>query len=117
MHSPLSRPQAHSRPRPHTVLSPHGEDHDFCLLFFLAARGATAQATAEINPWKPSGTVYWIPSPMRLNIGYTDQTASRRRKVSSFSTGPTHWPAQRTHAGQEIPIFSRPGTSIPCGPP
>ena len=50
------------------------------LLVFLAARAAAAQ---EINPWKPSGTVYWIASPIRLNLGYTDQNGKPAAAVVS----------------------------------
>lgn len=58
------------------------------LFVFLAVRCAIAQATAEINPWKPSGTVYWIASPIRLNLGYTDQNGKpSAAEVSSFSAG------------------------------
>jgi hypothetical protein len=48
------------------------------LFIFLAAHGAAAQ---EINPWKPSGTVYWIASPMRLNLGFTDENGTPRAAV------------------------------------
>jgi hypothetical protein len=52
----------------------------------LGARAALAQAPAEINPWKPSGTVYWIASPIRLNLGFTDQNGKpSAAMVSSFS--------------------------------
>jgi hypothetical protein len=56
------------------------------LLVFLAARAVVAQANAEINPWKPSGTVYWIASPIRLNLGFTDQNGKpSAAEVSSLS--------------------------------
>lgn len=38
----------------------------------LAAFSAAAVAQTETDPWKTSGSNYWIPSPLRLNIGYTD---------------------------------------------
>jgi hypothetical protein len=78
MHSPLSGPKQFSRRTLKAAIS--------VLLVFLAARGAAAQATAEINPWKPSGTVYWIASPIRLNLGYTDQNGKpSAAMVSSLS--------------------------------
>jgi hypothetical protein len=41
-------------------------------IVLLAAFSATAVAQTETDPWKSSGYDYWIPSPLRLNIGYTD---------------------------------------------
>jgi hypothetical protein len=56
------------------------------LFVILAARGTVAQATAEINPWNPSGTVYWIANPIRLNLGFTDQNGKpSAAEVSSLS--------------------------------
>jgi hypothetical protein len=53
------------------------------LFVILAARAAITQ---EINPWKPSGSVYWIASPIRLNLGYTDQNGKpSAAEVASFS--------------------------------
>jgi hypothetical protein len=48
------------------------------LLVILAMRGAAAQ---EINPWKPSGTVYPIIGPIRLNLGFTDENGTPRAAV------------------------------------
>src|ERR1700728_3236732 len=44
----------------------------FAAIVLLAAFSATAVAQTETDPWKTSGYNYWIPSPLRLNIGYTD---------------------------------------------
>jgi hypothetical protein len=56
------------------------------VLVILAARAAVAQATAEINPWKPSGSVYWIANPIRLNLGYIDQNGKpTAAEVSTLS--------------------------------
>jgi hypothetical protein len=78
MHSPLSGPRQFYVRTLKAAIS--------VLLVFLAARSAAAQAGAEINPWKPSGTVYWIANPMRLNLGYTDQNGKpSAAMVSSFS--------------------------------
>ena len=86
MHSPLSG----LRPIPVRALTQFSrrtvKATISALLVFLAARGAAAQATAEINPWKPSGSVYWIANPIRLNLGYTDQNGKpSAAEVSSFS--------------------------------
>jgi hypothetical protein len=43
------------------------------VLIFLATRSVVAQAAAEVNPWKPSGTVYWTANPIRLNLGFAGQ--------------------------------------------
>ncbi len=78
MHSPLPGPRPFSVRTLKAAIS--------VLLVILAARSAAAQATAEINPWKPSGTVYWIASPIRLNLGFTDQNGKpSAAEVSSFS--------------------------------
>ena len=52
-------------------------------LILLAPRGAAAQ---EINPRMPSGSVYWIANPIRVNLGFTDQNGKpSAAEVSSFS--------------------------------
>lgn len=57
------------------------------LLVLLAARAAAAPAPAEINPWKPSGTLYPIVGPIRLNLGFTDETGTPRAAlVDSLSS-------------------------------
>jgi hypothetical protein len=52
------------------------------LLAGLAAP-ARATATGELDPWKPSGGDYWIAGPLRLNLGFTDQTGTPRVAVAS----------------------------------
>ena len=86
MHSPLSG----LRPIPVDALRPFSRrtvKAAISVLFvILAARTAVAQATAEINPWKPSGTVYWIASLIRLNLGFTDQNGKpSAAEVSTLS--------------------------------
>jgi len=55
------------------------------ILFAVLTVRVTA-APGEIDPWKPSGTVYWIASPIRLNLGFTDQNGTpRAAEVSSLS--------------------------------
>lgn len=56
------------------------------LVFVLAAvavRAAAAPAAAEIDPWKPSGSLYYIAGVPRLNLGFTDQTGTPRVAVVS----------------------------------
>ena len=73
------------------------------LFIFLAAHGAAAQ---EINPWKPSGTVYWIASPMRLNLGFTDENGTPRaahcRKVGTTCATGTTIPTWSGASGREV---------------
>ena len=84
MHSPLPRfksiPVHATRP-----FSAHTLRVAFSLLF-VAMAARTVLPQAEINPWKPSGSVYWIANPIRLNIGYTDQNGKpTAAEVSSLS--------------------------------
>jgi len=52
------------------------------LLIALAASSAVApakaQASAEIIPWKPSGSVVYINGPLRFNLGFFDQKGTPR---------------------------------------
>ena len=55
------------------------------VLFMAVTAHATAQPpnATEIDPWKPSGSVFWIAGPLRLNLGFTDQTGTPRVAVAS----------------------------------
>ncbi len=47
----------------------------FVVLFAsLAVRATAAPNNVEINPWNSKQTEYWIAGPLRLNLGFTDQT-------------------------------------------
>ena len=52
------------------------------LLAGLAAQGAAGQtktpASAEIIPWKSSGSVFYINGPLRFNLGFFDQKGTPR---------------------------------------
>lgn len=48
------------------------------LITLSGVSAIAAPATGELNPWKPSGTDYYIAGLPRLNIGFTDQTGSPR---------------------------------------
>src|SRR5579863_449078 len=39
---------------------------------------ATPPTNGEIDPWKPSGSEYWIAGPLRLNLGFVDQAGTPR---------------------------------------
>ena len=70
------------------------------LFIFLAVRGAAAQ---EINPWKPSGTVYWIAS----RLAFSSTTGGPARRFASgqgfrpFYAGPLRCPVER-HEGRHL---------------
>ncbi len=48
------------------------------LLASLTFRAAAAPPTPEIDPWKPSGSLYYIAAPLRLNLGFVDQSGTPR---------------------------------------
>ncbi len=55
------------------------------LFAVLATLANAAPATTEIDPWKPSGTIYYIKGLPRLILGFTDQTgAATTALVSSL---------------------------------
>ena len=55
------------------------------ILFMAVTAHAAAPPpdATEIDPWKPSGSVFWIAGPLRLNLGFTDQTGTPRVAVAS----------------------------------
>ncbi len=53
------------------------------LLLAGLAPAASATATGELDPWKTSGSEYWIAGPLRLNLGFTDQTGTARVALAS----------------------------------
>jgi hypothetical protein len=75
MHSPLPRP-THFPPRALKAAIA-------VLLAVLAARAAAAPTATEIDPWRPSGSDFLIAGPLRLNLGFVDQSGTPRVAVVS----------------------------------